>query len=435
MSDGEPAATSESSRNSRIFLYFGTLTLFIYFATPTGYLLDISTSYMLKNQLHATANQVSQFRVYTAIPVYFAFLFGFGRDLWNPLKKRDRGYFMIFAPLTAATFLFMAFIGMSYTTLLVGVMMSMVTFRFVMAAYQGLISLIGQEKLMSGRLSTLWNIVNSIPILASAWSAGYVTEHLKPNQIFILLAVLTMALFVIGFWKPKEVFDHAYDAPEAKGSDIKGDIKRLLRHKAIYPAVLIMFLWNFAPGFQTPLQFYLTNQLHASDATYSNFVAIFAGSFIPTFFLFGYLCKKVVLRKLLVWGTVIAVPQMIPLAFVHSPGAALWLAVPIGLMGGVATAAYYDLSMRSCPPGLQGTLMMLVDGVLYLAQRGGDLLGSKIYDGDPKNGFNFCVVATTVVYAAILPVIFLVPKPIMATKDGEQSPEVQKELMQELAEG
>ena len=435
MSDGEAAPPSEGSRNSRIFLYFGTLTLFIYFATPTGYLLDISTSYMLKNQLHATANQVSQFRLYTAIPVYFAFLFGFGRDLWNPLKKRDRGYFMIFAPLTAATFLFLAVIGMSYTTLLVGVMMSMVTFRFVMAAYQGLISLIGQEKLMSGRLSTLWNIVNSIPILASAWSAGYVTEHLKPNQIFILLAALTMALFFIGFWKPKEVFDHAYEAPQAKGSDIVGDIKRLLKHKAIYPAVLIMFLWNFAPGFQTPLQFYLTNQLHASDATYSNFVAIFAGSFIPTFFLFGYLCKKVALRKLLIWGTIIAVPQMVPMAFVHSPTAALWFAVPIGLMGGVATAAYYDLAMRSCPAGLQGTLMMLVDGVFYLAQRGGDLIGAKIYDGDPKNGFNFCVIATTIVYACILPAIFLVPKHLMATKDGEESAEVQRELMEELAGG
>ena len=433
MSDGEAAPASESSRNSRIFLYFGTLTLFIYFATPTGYLLDISTSYMLKNQLHATANQVSQFRLYTAIPVYFAFLFGFGRDLWNPLKKRDRGYFMIFAPLTAATFLFLAFIGLSYTGLLVGVMMSMVMFRFVMAAYQGLISLIGQEKLMSGRLSTLWNVVNSIPILASAWSAGYVSEHLKPNQIFILLAALTMVLFFIGFWKPKEVFDHTYDAPQAKGSDIKGDIKRLLKHKAIYPAVLVMFLWNFAPGFQTPLQFYLTNQLHASDATYSNFVAIFAGSFIPTFFLFGYLCKKVALRKLLIWGTIIAVPQMIPLAFVHSAAAALWFAVPIGLMGGVATAAYYDLAMRSCPPGLQGTLMMLVDGVFYLAQRGGDLLGSKIYDGDPKNGFYFCVIATTIVYACILPLIFLVPRHIMATRDGEESAEVQKELMEEIA--
>ena len=367
--------------------------------------------------------------------MYFAFLFGFGRDLWNPLKKRDRGYFMIFAPLTAATFLFLAFVGMSYTSLLVGVMMSMVMFRFVMAAYQGLISLIGQEKLMSGRLSTLWNVVNSIPILASAWSAGYVTEHLKPAQIFVLLAGLTMALFVIGFWKPKEVFDHTYDAPQAKGSDIVGDIRRLLKHKAIYPAVLIMFLWNFAPGFQTPLQYYLTNQLHATDSVYANFIAIFAGSFIPTFFLFGYLCKKVALRKLLIWGTIVAVPQMIPLALVHSSSAALWLAVPIGLMGGVATAAYYDLAMRACPPGLQGTLMMLVDGVFFLSQRGGDLLGSKIYDGDPLNGFKYCVIATTIVYACILPAIFLVPKHIMATRDGEASAEVQKELMTELAEG
>ena len=124
---------------------------------------------------------------------------------------------------------------------------------------------------------------------------------------------------------------------------------------------------------------------------------------------------------------------MIPLAFVHSAGAALWLAVPIGLMGGIATGAYYDLAMRSCPPGLQGTLMMMVDGVYVLAARGGDLLGSKIYDDYPKNGFLYCVIVTTVTYACILPVIFLVPKHLMATKDGEASPEVQKELMEEIA--
>ena len=433
MSDGEAAPASESSRNSRIFLYFGTLTLFIYFATPTGYLLDISTSYMLKNQLHATANQVSQFRLYTAIPAYFAFVFGFGRDLWNPLKLRDRGYFFIFAPITAATFLFMAFAGVSYNGLLVGVLVAMITFRFVLAAYQGLISLIGQEKLMSGRLSTLWQIVSYLPILASAWSSGYFTENLKASQIFMILAGLTLVIGFLGFWKPREIFSHAYEAPQAKGSDIVGDIKRLLRHKAIYPTVLICFLWNFAPGAQTPLQYYLTNQLHASDAVFANYTAIFTASFIPTFFLYGYLCKRVILRKLLIWGTVIAVPQMIPLAFIHSAGVAVWLAIPIGLMGGIATASYFDLAMRSCPPGLQGTLMMLVDGVFVLSARGGDLIGSKIYDGYPVNGFTYCVIATTIVYACILPLIFLVPRHIMATRDGEESAEVQKELMEEIA--
>ena len=77
---------------NRAFLYFGWLTLFVYLATPSGYLVDIQTLYMLKNQLHATATQVSMFRLLTAIPAYFAFAFGLLRDQWNPLGLRDAGF-------------------------------------------------------------------------------------------------------------------------------------------------------------------------------------------------------------------------------------------------------------------------------------------------------------------------------------------------------
>jgi hypothetical protein len=44
------------------------------------------------------------------------------------------------------------------------------------------------------------------------------------------------------------------------------DVKRLFRHWPIYPALLISFLWNFAPGTGTPLQYYLQNTLRATDA-------------------------------------------------------------------------------------------------------------------------------------------------------------------------
>jgi hypothetical protein len=127
------------------------------------------------------------------------------------------------------------------------------------------------------------------------------------------------------------------------------------------------------------------------------------------------------LYKLLWWGTIVAVPQMIPLAFIHSGNLALLLAVPIGLMGGIATAAYFDLAIRSCPPGLQGTLMMLVEGVFALSARGGDLLGSGIYNSSPEHGFLYCVIATTIVYALILPLILLVPRDLIATADGESN--------------
>lgn len=423
-----------TSRNvNQTYVYFGWLTLFVYLATPTGYLVDIQTSYMLKNQLHATATQVSMFRLLTAIPVYFAFVFGLARDHWNPMGLRDRGFFLIFAPATALALIWMATSTLSYRGLLTGMFAVILLSRFIAAAYQGLIALVGQEQLMSGRLAALWNIVWYIPTIAGAVASGYVSEHLKPSVALFLVAGLTSCIALLGLWKPGSVFSHAYDRPQASLADFVGNVRRLVRHRAIYPAVLIMLLWNFAPGAQTPLQFYLTNELHASDAVYSYFNGIFTASFIPMLFLYGFLCKKVPLNKLLWWGTVIAIPQMIPLAMIHTANLALVLAVPIGMMGGVATAAYFDLAMRSCPAGLQGTLMMLVDGVYVLGQRGSDLLGARIYNSSPVHGFLYCVIAITVVYTLILPSILLVPKELIATADGEPNAKVEAELLNEIA--
>jgi hypothetical protein len=416
------------------FLYFGSLTLFVYLATPAGYLVDIQTSYMLKNELHAGATEISMFRLLTAIPVYFAFVFGLIRDMWNPLGLRDRGYFLIFAPLTALVFIWLASSHLSYQTLLVGVILVMLSSRFTIAAYQGLMALVGQERLMSGRLSALWNFVSYIPIVIGAFASGYISDRLPANATFYLVAGFTGCIAVLGIWKPRSVFSHTYDKPQASVTSFVTGVRRLLTHRAVYPAVLINFLWNFAPGSATPLQFYLTNELHASDAIYSYFNGIFAASFIPMFLLYGFLCRKIALNKLLWWGTIIAVPQMIPLLFVESPSLAMWLAAPIGLMGGIATAAYIDLAMRSCPPGLQGTLMMVVDGVLLLSSRGGDLLGSEIYNSSQTHGFLYCVIATTTVYALILPLILLVPKALIATADAEPNPEVEAEIVNEIAE-
>jgi Na+/melibiose symporter-like transporter len=418
------ASHTDSTDTGQTFLYFGWLTFLVYLATPSSYLVDIQTSYLLKNQLQATATQISTFRLVTGVPVYFAFVFGLMRDLWNPLGLRDRGFFLIFAPLTAISFVGMALFPPSYQGLLTGMLLVMLASRFIAAAYEGLIALVGQEKLISGRLSALWNVVSSVPVIVGAFASGYISGHLPPKETFFLAAALSLLLAVSGLWKPRSVYRHAYERPQARGADFRGDIKRLVKHRAIYPAVLICFLWNFAPGAATPLQFYLSNQLHASDAVYSYYNGMFSAAFIPTFLLYGVLCKRVPLKKLLWWGTIIAVPQMIPLAFIHSGNLAVVLAVPIGLMGGIATAAYYDLAIRSCPAGLQGTLMMLVEGVFLLSGRGGDLLGSYIYNSSPTNGFLYCVIATTLVYALILPIILLVPKELIATADGQANPAI-----------
>ena len=334
----------------------------------------------------------------------------------------------------AAVFLWLALSRLSYIGLFTGMLLVMLASRFVSAAYQGLLALVGQERLMSGRLSALWQVVSTLPVLAGAFASGWMAEHLRPAQTFLLLAAaLAAVLGLLGLWKPAGVFKGAYEAPQARGSDLVGDLKRLFRHRAIYPAVLLILLFQFAPGANTPLQYYLTNHLHASDEIYGDFQGIFAASFIPVFLLYGWLCKRVSLGKLLFWGVIISIPQMIPLAFIHSAAGALWWAKPIGAMGGIAAAGIFDLAMRSCPPGMQGSLMMMVEAGNLLSTRGGDLLGSWIYGSSPTHGFLYCVIAITVVYALMLPVLRLIPRELLVTTDGEPNPAVEAELLAEIA--
>ena len=100
----------------------------------------------------------------------------------------------------------LAFSRVSYTGLLVGMFLAMLFSRFMMAAYQGLMALVGQEKLMSGRLSALWNIVSALPAVAGAFASGYISDHLDTQATFILVAALTAAIALLGLVKPRSVF-------------------------------------------------------------------------------------------------------------------------------------------------------------------------------------------------------------------------------------
>jgi hypothetical protein len=407
----------------RILLYLAVLIFLLNFGAPFLGLIDVPISFFLKNKLHLSAHEVAMFRLVASVPLYVSFLFGFARDVFNPFASRDRGYMMLFGCITAAVYVYFAFADVSYTMLIFAVALSTIAFLFVNAAQAGLTSALGQRNVMSGQVAAMWSIVQALPVLGAYWLGGLFSDMLEGKNaaqaarlLFLTGAAIMLAIAAFGLMRPRVVFDHVHDTPKEKVHPF-ADMKRLLAHWPVYPALAIWFMWSFAPGSVTPLQYYLQNTLHSNDAQWGEWNAIFAASFIPTYLLFGYLCRKYPLRTLLLWGTAVGVPQFVPLLFVHSTTAALLAAVPIGLMGGVATAAYYDLMIRSCPRGLEGTVLMMSIGLYYVAGRFGDLLGTTLYDR--FGGFGICVAAITITYAAILPAMLLVPRGLIATPDGE----------------
>ncbi len=417
------AADLSPSERHGIFLYLGILIVLLAFGGPAGGLIDIPISFFLKNRLHLTAQEVAAFRLIAAIPLYLSFVFGFMRDTWNPLGMRDRGFMLLFGGVTALLYVLFAFTPMSYATLLFAVVVLTASFLFVSSAQNGLTSVIGQQHAMTGQVSAVWNVFLSIPTVGALLIGGKLSgllEEKDPDQalriLFLVGAAIMTAIALYALWKPAEVFDNIR-IENGTGYRPIEDLKRLVGHWPVYPAMLIWLLWNFAPGSTTPLQYHLQNALHATDAQWGEWNAIFAASFIPTYIVYGLLCRKFPLKTLLLWGTFLAIPQMVPLLFIDTVTQALIAAIPIGLMGGLATGAYLDLIIRSCPRGLQGTTLMMSWSLYYVVSRFGDVLGTHLYDR--YGGFTVCVMAITIVYALILPSLLLVPKHLIATADGQ----------------
>ena len=315
-----------------------------------------------------------------------------------------------------------AFSRTTYPILLFGMLLTTISYSFLAAAFQGLLALIGQEALMPGRLSTLSNVFLMFAAMVGCFTSGWMATDLSPRQVFLLVLALAATLGTFGFWKPRSVFYHTYEDPHAQGSSFLADIKRLVKHRAIYPVILINLLWFFTPGVNTPMQFFLTTRLHASDATYANFCGLMYVGYLPTVLLYGFLCTRFPPRKLLWWSVIIGVPQFVPMAFIHTGNQSLLAAVAIGLLGGLANVAVLDITIRACPHGLQGTLMMIVSSVYPLSSRVGDVFGSWVFGLSPKYGFQYCVVAITLTYALMLPLIPFLPKGMVTTADGEPEP-------------
>ena len=416
-------APAQASNRFGLFLFGGALMILVGLGDPSMGITNIPVAFFLKNRLHLTANELAVFKLWTAIPLFLSFGFGFLRDRWNPFGRGDGGHLLLFGALTALTYAVLAYAPSVYGVWLAGILISTAMFQVVLGAGNGLISVIGQQKALAGQMSALLSVAASAPIRLSSIFGGVLSSYLEgqgaadaARLLFLIAAAIMAAVAVVGGLQPRALFAAA--AVERSEHHFLKDVGRLLKHWPIYPVVIIQILWQFAPATGIVLQYHMADALHGSDFQWGAWNAVFYGSFLPVYVGYGFLCQRFTLRTLLWVGFGMAVFQMSPLLFVHTAWGAVIAAAPMGMIGGIAQAALMDLAIRSCPPKLQGTMMMLITAsIYYIAMRFGDLLGTDIYDH--HGGFLPTVWITIAIYALILPVILIVPKRLIGTRDGE----------------
>ena len=408
-------------RRRQAFLFGGCLLFLMNFASPAiG--LDIPITFFLKNRMHLNANDLAVFKLWIGIPLIAGFVFGFIRDRWSPFGGGDRAHLLLFGVTTALIFGSVAFINPTYSVFLLGLFVATMTFQMVGSAAYGITNSIAQKHAVSGQMSSVISVCRGLPELLSFIGGGLLSQTLEGEGaataariLFLCAAGFMLAIAVMGLLGPKGVFAEA--RREDAGIHVFADLKRIVRHRPIYPAMLIQLLWQFSPATGTVLQYHIVDHLRATDSQWGLWQGVFFGSFIPIYAAYGFLSRRFALRSLLWSGFTVALFQMCPLLLVDDPTWAIVAAAVMGVIGALAQAALVDLVIRSAPVGSQGTVMLLFYACYYFSVRFGDLLGTWIYG--KHGGFIPVVVVTVIVYVLILPVILLVPKRLTATKDGE----------------
>jgi MFS family permease len=404
------------------FLFGGLLLTLVNFAHPAGGLIDIPVTFFLKNRLHSTANELAVFKLWIGTPLFLGFVFGFIRDRWSPLGKGDQAHLLLFGVMTALVYGVTALLNPAYAALLTGLIIATMGFRMVGSAAYGITTTLARTHAVSGRVSSICNFSDAFSDLLSFIGGGLLSQQLEgvngvtaARIMFWCAAVVMLAIATMGMLGPKWVYQEARSESSAPGTTPR--LSRIVRHWPIYPVLLIQLLFQFSPATGTVLQYHIVDHLHASDSQWGLWQGVFFGSFIPVYLIYPLLSRRYALRPLLWVGFGLAVFQVCPLLLAHTVVGAIFAAVPMGLIGGLAAAALLDLVIRSAPPGSQGTMMMLFWALYWLSVRFGDLVGTWIYDR--HGGFAPTVWATVIVYALVLPVLVWVPRRLTATRDGE----------------
>jgi MFS family permease len=403
--------------------YFGTLLFFNGIGDPTG-LISLPVLFILKDRLHVGPEAVAVFDAITLVPAYAAVLFGLLRDRWSPFGRRDRGYFALAAPAAIACYLWLAAVPLSYAHLLSGIIGAMIAYQMLDASTAALVTVVAQRKAATGTLSALTETIENVVSILSVLAGGWMVSHLAPRIIFLLAAALTLPIFVQAFWSPTAVFPPAAviqkDSPVEQEQESEGfrELVRILipQGRKLWPVAIILVLYNFSPGWYTPLFYYLTNQVHLSSEAFGVCRAVQHGGILVATAMYGALCGRLPFRQLLRLTIAISIFPGFLYLLIRGTAGAIAVSAMVGLVSGFATAAVFDLLMRSCPPGLEGAGTALGHSAFGLAGAFGDVLGAAVY---ARGGFALCLVMDAVATASILPMLRRLPQAVMSATDSE----------------
>jgi hypothetical protein len=371
---------------------------------------------MLKNELNADRTANAAFFFWAGLAWYLKPLAGILTDAYPLFGSRRKSYIVLSASLAALSWMVLIVTPHQYRSLLFVVIVINVFMMTTSTAVGGYMVETAQATSGSGRLTAIRQFIQQACFVVNGPVAGYLASiafgwtAAACGGIMFLLVPATILLLQEQRKRldSREVLDNA-----------KNQLYKIGTARTMWAAAGLMALFYIAPGFSTALFYKQQNDLHFTTQT-QGFLQLIAGVCgILAAIGYGVLCRRLNLRTLLVWCMLVATIANLGYLFYSSLGRAQAIDGLNGFGYTLAELALMDLAVRSTPAGSEGLGFSIMISVRNLALFGTDWFGAHLLD-EYQLSFAFVVIANSVTTLIAVPLVFLLPRIIVARKDAEK---------------
>jgi hypothetical protein len=370
---------------------------------------------LLKNELHADRAANAAFFFWIGLAWYFKPLAGILTDAFPLFGSRRKTYMLASTMLAVLSWVGLYFTPHQYNKLLwvcIAINVFMVIASTVVGAYMVEIA---QAISGSGRMTAIRQFVAQACYIVVGPTAGYLgsiafgwTTAACGGAMFLLVPA---AMFFLHEQRRR------IDSRELLDNAAK-QMVRIATAAPMWAAAGLMALFYIAPGLFTAVFYKQQDDLRLDTQGQGLLQFISGVCGVVAALGYGFACRYLNLRKLLVGCLLFATAANLAYLFYSTVGRARVIEGFNGFGYTLAELALMDLAVRATPAGSEGLGFSLMMSVRNLALFGTDWFGSKLLD-QYHLSFNSLVLANSATTLIAVPLVLLLPRLLVSKKDAE----------------
>jgi predicted MFS family arabinose efflux permease len=350
--------------------------LFVTMLGQTSWIGSLPIKFLLKDTLRVDPPGMAMFLALTGLAWYFKPLIGILSDSVPLFGSRRRAYLLLGSGFASVLWFLMAVASPHLRLLLVTAIALNMAVVVASTVIGGILVEEGQARNATGRFSSMRGILKT----GAAMIAGPLTGYLAARP-FSNTSAIGMALFASLFVYVAIFFREDVSARRSARAQraVISELLELFRSRALWAAVIMLFLVELAPGFHTPLFYYQTDVLRF-DGQFLGYLGLFGGVFgLLAGFIYAFACKRLPLRSLLYLALATSALTSLSFMVYRSRSSAVVVECVSGFGVMLGQLPLFDLAARAAPRGTAALAYALMMSAWNFATAISDIIGAWLF--------------------------------------------------------